>query len=80
MQVVFIDYGTTEIVSIHKLRYLHKNFAKHPPFCMPAKLSGIQPLIQGEEYDDRVNLEFLRFYGNCNLEAEVVHKTQDVIN
>ena len=76
-QIFYIDYGTSDEVLTEKLRYLHKDFATYPPFCMQAKLWGIQPKNDGN-YGPDVNKEFLRLFGNCDLEAEVVDATSKV--
>lgn len=58
-------------IDIQELRYLHKDFARYPPLCVCAKLSGIQPK-DGDSYDFEVNKEFYDLCADVDLEVKIV--------
>ena len=78
--MAYVDYGTVEDVSLQRLRFMHKNFAKYPALCMRARLSGILPK-DGFRHTDEISQKFYRMICNpstCDLEVEVVEKTSEV--
>ena len=70
-EVLFVDFGNTEVVPVTKLRTLIKSLCSHPPLSFECFLSGIESSEGDEDFDQLTSEKMLELVGEDSATLEV---------
>ncbi|KRT78645.1 hypothetical protein AMK59_7654, partial [Oryctes borbonicus] len=73
----FVDYGTVAVVSMSTVCYLHKQFAELPEQAIRARLAGIYPPNENEQWSRGASTRFLSLVLQKDLVAQIVRMDEE---
>ncbi|KAK9737379.1 OST-HTH/LOTUS domain [Popillia japonica] len=72
IKVYFVDYGTVSVISVESVCYLHNKFSDLPEQAVRARLAGIYPARENEQWSRAAATRFLSLVMEKNLVAQIV--------
>nr|CAD7437814.1 unnamed protein product [Timema bartmani] len=81
VKVFFVDHGSTSLVKMKDLRYIHKDFADLPLQALPGKMSGIGPPYGQSNWPVEASKTFIKLLDSRPVVATVVevnHKARSI--
>ncbi|KAI4458899.1 tudor domain containing protein [Holotrichia oblita] len=72
IKVYFVDYGTVSVISVESVCYLHNKFSELPEQAIRARLAGIYPAKENEQWSRAAATRFLSLVMQKDLVAQIV--------